>query len=1183
VKLHRYVLSGYVIWWAVLVALYYAEPGLRAETWGLIGLSGVGGIVAGVAINRPSRKLPWLLLAAALASFTAGQVSFLVAELIGVELPFPSFADVLYLLTYPLYAGGLLIFIWWRTPDRDRRSLIDGLTLTAGLALLSWIYLILPYVNSPELSWLQKSVAIAYPLGDVLVLAMLARLLAPGAGRTRSVEFLTLGALGVLTSDVAYGLIQLHSQFHNGSVVDLGWAVFYGGWGAAALHPTMTELTKPVTRQAARVSRARLIVLMLASLIAPVVLFLESFRFRGGSLSVIAVFSALLYLLVLSRLSDVATSHGRALARERAVRRAGASLVSAVTLEQAGAAVRSATDALLSRAAGAAGLPRVAGAAGLPRVAGAAGLPRVAGAAGFRRDRRGDVLLAVRTGGAVRAVATASADPEPMSRLAGLAEDWLPLVTGSTPILAPAASLPPHAAAVVPGYDWMLLCPLTLNDRPSGDPVIGALVIFGEQRTLADLAATLEILAHQVALAVERIMLREEVIRQGNEAYFRALVQDTSDVILIVADDGKVRYATPSATSIFGDIAVAGAYLWDLVADGHRDELIGVLRRASAEGFSSRYVDRRITRRDGVTVQVQVRASDLRTDPTVAGLVLTLRDVTEQRQLEEQLKYQAFHDALTGLPNRLFFQDQVSQRVAAARLDGATAGVLFVDLDDFKVVNDTMGHGVGDELLVAVAVRLVGLIREGDTAARLGGDEFALLVANAPDSAAVEAVAGRLVRAFAEPLVLASGAVLTTVTVGVATTDDGNDTDELLRQADLALYAAKAAGKRQWRRYQPVLSAGLVQRRDLQAELEKAVARSAFTLAYQPIVALTTGELAGFEALVRWPHPEWGMMQPGQFIALAEETGQIVPLGSWVLARAAADTARWRRDPREDGEVPRGLYVSVNVSARQFSAPGFVDGVRRILDSSGLEPGALMLELTESVLLRRDERVVSDLMQLRAIGVRLALDDFGTGYSSLSYLRELPIDVLKMDKSFVDGIAVTEQRLALAQGIVQIARTLQLEVVAEGIESEVQRDLLIAMGCQFGQGYLLAMPMPAQQAETLARIGSRLMPSLPHQVPEPRTTRPTHPVRNLCPSERSSSPPTGPIWTSSPRPRCCPSGRSSSSTTRSAPTSWGRWRSASPPATSGSWRTERSSRAAGGCHYGGTGRPRPCPPGTTRR
>jgi diguanylate cyclase (GGDEF)-like protein/PAS domain S-box-containing protein len=841
---------------------------------------------------------------------------------------------------------------------------------------------------------------------------------------------LTLGTVGELAADTSYGLIQLYGPgpFHNGTLVDLGWAVLYFAWGAAALHPTMTELTQPVPRQHVEVSPVRLTMLMLASLIAPVVLFTESARIGGPDDSVIAVFSAILYLLVLSRLWDVATSHRRALGRERAVRRAGVSLVSAVTVDQAAATVRSATDALLGP------------------------------------SPRGDVLFAVRTDGTYRAVTAASADPVSMDRLAELAGSWLPSVAGPEPLLAPVTRLPEPAGDYVPAGDWMLICPLTLKARPSGDPLFGVLAVFGEQRALADLSATIEILAHQVALAVERIMLRQEVIRRGNEAYFRTLVQDTSDAILIVGDDGRVRYATPSAASIFGDITVEGAYLRDLVADAEHDDLVRVLTQSSPDAsHSSRYVDRRITRRDGVSVQVQVRSSDLRGDPTVAGLVLTVRDVTEQRQLEEQLKYQAFHDALTGLPNRLLFQDRISQQVAVA---GATAGVLFVDLDDFKVVNDTMGHGVGDELLVATAARLLGLIRGCDTAARLGGDEFALLITNAADSAAVEAVAGRVVRAFSEPLVLASGAVLTTVTVGVATTGDSADTDELLRHADLALYAAKAAGKRQWRRYQPVLSAGLVRRRELQAALEQAVARSAFTLAYQPIVALGSGELAGFEALVRWPHPQWGMMQPGQ----------IVPLGSWVLARAAADLAQWRQDPS-------GLYVSVNVSARQFGAPGFVDGVRRVLDASGLEPGALMLELTESVLLRRDERVQSDLTGLKAIGVRLAIDDFGTGYSSLSYLRELPIDVVKMDKSFVDGIAVSEQRLALAEGIVQIARTLRLEVIAEGIESEVQRDLLVSMGCQFGQGYLLAMPMPASQAQTLARVGSRLVPSLPRQAP----------------------------------------------------------------------------------------------------
>jgi diguanylate cyclase (GGDEF)-like protein/PAS domain S-box-containing protein len=803
------------------------------------------------------------------------------------------------------------------------------------LALLSWIYLILPYVHNPALSWLQKPVAIAYPLGDVLVLAMLARLLAPGTARTRAVQLLTLGSAALLGSDVSFGLILLYGTFRNGTIVDLGWAVFYAAWGAVALHPTMSELTQPVSRQQAETSPIRLMVLMLASFIAPAVLFIQSLRGQYRDDSVIAVFSAILFLLVLSRRWDVAASHRRALRRERAVRLAGASLASAATVEEAARAVRSAAATLVG----------------------------------------------------------------PRSRREAL-----------------------------------------------------------------------------VALAVERVMLSQEVIRQRSEAYFRTLVQDTSDVILIIGDDGAVRYATPSAMSIFGNVSVEGRYLWDLVIDGGRDDVIRALTRMrSYLGNTSDYKDWQIARRDGLSVQVQVRCSDLRGDSTVRGLVLTLRDVTEQRQLGDELKYRAFHDALTGLPNRLLFQDRAAHALARARRDGTTIGVLFVDLDDFKVTNDTMGHSVGDQLLAAAAMRLSAMVRGSGRAARLGGDEFALLIERCTDPAAVEAFAERVVQAFSEPFALADGSVITTATVGVATTKDSADLDELLRHADLALYAAKTAGKRQWRRYLPVLSAGMIRRREVQAALEEAVNGSAFTLFYQPIVALTSGEIAGFEALVRWPHPQWGMMQPGQFIELAEETGHIVPLGSWVLGQAAAEVVRWRR------RLPPGtsLYVSVNASARQFRDPGFVDGVRAVLAASGLASSALMLELTESVLLNRDDRILADLMELKAIGVKLAIDDFGTGYSSLSYLRELPIDVLKIDKSFVDGIGVSEQRLALVGGIIRLAGTLHLDVIAEGIETEVQRDLLVSMGCQFGQGYLLEMPVAADQAEALVRVSRSLVLELP--------------------------------------------------------------------------------------------------------
>jgi diguanylate cyclase (GGDEF)-like protein/PAS domain S-box-containing protein len=1029
---------------ALLVVTYYRVPGLRAETWGLLGLSGVAAIVTGVVINRPARKAPWLLLAVANLSFIAGQTSFLVMTKLKIDIPFPSFADALYLLEYPLYAAGVFLFIRWRSPNRDRRSLIDALTLTVGLALLSWLYLILPYARSSELTWLQKSVAIAYPLGDILVLAMIARLLAPGTARARSVQLLTLGTIGVLVSDVSYGLIQLYGTFHNGTIVDLGWAVLYCAWGAAALHPTMTQLTNPVTAQQAEASPMRLTVLMLAALIAPVVLFAQSVNDHYSDGSVVAVFSAVLYLLVLSRLWDVAASHRRALSRERTVRLAGASLASAGTIEDAASAAGNAAVTLIGRAA-----------------------QRAA-------------VLAVRADGRFRVVAAGDPpNPYPLAarsmQLGELAEAWLPRLTGPEPVFVPAAELGERVPVLFPGCEGALLCPLTLKERPSGDPLIGMLAVFGQRGTLADLTRTLEILAGQVALAVERVILSQEVIRQRSEAYFRTLVQDTSDVILIVGDDDEVRYATPSATSIFGDVEIEGTTLPDLAAPSGRREVSRALTRMRNHTGQSHY-DKlwHLKRRDGRSVQVQVRCSDLRENSTVGGLVLTLRDVTEQRQLEDELKYRAFHDSLTGLPNRLLFQDRAAHALVQARRGGKITGVLFVDLDDFKVVNDTMGHSVGDELLAAVGARLATAVRESDTAARLGGDEFAVLLEQVQDSAEVETLAGRIVDAFSEPFPILDGSVITTATVGVSTTEDSADVDELLRHADLALYAAKAAGKRQWRRYQPVLSAGMVRRRELQAALDDAVNNAEFTLAYQPIVELTSGEIAGFEALVRWPHPRWGMMLPDQFISLAEETGHIVPLGAWVLQQAAADMARWREQvPNEP--TP---YVSVNVSARQFRTPGFMDSVGQALAVSGLDPSALMLELTES-LLNRAEQIRNDLMELKLIGVRLAIDDFGTGYSSLSYLRELPIDAIKVDKSFVDGITTSPQQLALVEGIISIAKKLDLEVTAEGIETDAQRELLVAMGCDYGQGYLLAMPAGAVQTEALIQQRQSLITELP--------------------------------------------------------------------------------------------------------
>jgi diguanylate cyclase (GGDEF)-like protein/PAS domain S-box-containing protein len=806
--------------------------------------------------------------------------------------------------------------------------------------------------------------------------------------------------------------------------------------------------------------------ILVASVVPPVYLFVRSFLHRDATDAVVAVVCGVLYLLMLSRLWDVASFQRRAMVRERTLRLAGAALASATSAEEIAAAVQHSATALVSR-------PEP----GSPE--------RVTALLAVRRDARLRAVIPV-----TATTPAAIADELSGDRLRELTEEMLPGLDRPRFIAAEEFGVARPGAVRVGPVEGALLCPLMLKDRPTGDPHIGVLVVYGQQTALGALSPALEILAGQAALAVERVTLTQEVIRQRGQALFRTLVRNTSDAILIIGDDGVVAYATPSAAAIFGDVEVEGNRLEDLVDPETRADVARVMDlilagiTAGTHGFLLR-----IERLDGRDAVLEVRSSDLRGDRTVGGMVLTLRDVTEQHQLEQELKHQAYHDALTGLPNRVLFAERVADALDHARLTERTVGVLFVDLDDFKVVNDTMGHGTGDELLAAVAGRLAASVRPSDTAARLGGDEFALLIDDAPDAEAVEVFAERIVAAFTGPFTLSDAEVIATATVGVATSGgvatsvDGTDADELLRHADLALYAAKAAGKRRWRSYQPVLSAGMLRRREVQAALEDALKNSEFTLAYQPIVTLNSGQIDGFEALIRWPHPQWGMMLPGQFITLAEETGHIVPLGDWVLKQALSDMVQWRR--RMEAPQDGGPHVSVNVSARQFRDPGFVDGVRQALLESGLPPSALLLELTESVLLGDSDRIGAELDELKDIGVRLAIDDFGTGYSSLSYLLQLPINVLKIDKSFVTGIAASWRQYALVEGIVRLAGTLEVEVIAEGIETETERELLAGMGCQYGQGYLLSVPVEATKAEALLSLGHGLAPELPRQSRKP--------------------------------------------------------------------------------------------------
>jgi diguanylate cyclase (GGDEF)-like protein/PAS domain S-box-containing protein len=992
----RHAVMAFVLWMGVLTIAMYTLRAFQTEIWAAIGVSSAAAIFTGVARHRPRRKVLWLLLALGVFAFVTADTTYdLLEQINGDANPFPSAADGIYLLcTFPALGLGLYGLARSGATGKDRAATLDALIMTAGLALLSWIFLINPLVHETESTTVQKAISIAYPLYDVLVLAAIARLLAT-VRLTATVGLLGLGGAGLFIGDVLYGLSQLSVGWATGGWPDLLYILWYASWGAAALHPSMVRLTDPKVDRSSELTNRRLVVLTLSSLIAPIVLLAQALRGDVRDGLVIALFSAALFLLVLARLSGVLKEHRQAVARERGLREAGAVLLTTTEANEVYTAVRAAVAQ----------------------------------------------LMPVGAAHALHFVITREGSTPPVERIQ----------------MVYTRTLAERDRVHLGAFEVTLRCPLVLDG--TAEAAVGELMVGADEQVLIALQDALEVLSSQAALALARVSLSREINQRRNEEYFRTLVQNTADVILILDQANHIRYASPSAEHVFqtepGELT--GALLVNLVEPVDREIAARYLEVVRTSGGIAAGYWRMLG-----GIQIEVSCRDLRDDETVEGLVVTLRDVTEQRRLEDELTRRAFYDSLTGLANRALFQERLQQALTRAARGGGVVGVLFCDLDDFKVVNDTLGHEAGDELLVAVANRLTGAAEPHGTVARLGGDEYAVLVEDTASPAEVELVADRIIEAFGHPFTMAAGTLNAMVSIGVAATDEATGGDDLLRQADLALYLAKGDGKGRWRRFQAALHMAVRERMELRTAMEKALSEETFLLQYQPIVDLPTGTAVGFEALIRWPHPTRGFVPPMQFIEIAEETGFIVPLGAWVLQQALDTAVRWRAIAGDN--TP---YLSVNVSARQFRAAGFVDKVAAELSQRNLPASCLMLEITESLLLRDENNVLEDLNALRDMGVRIAIDDFGTGYSSLSYLRQVPVDVLKIDKSFVDTVATSRQQHALVEGIVTLAHTLGLKVVVEGIEQQPERDLLQAMGCEFGQGYLFARPLSYSDASQL--------------------------------------------------------------------------------------------------------------------
>ncbi|MDR7279577.1 EAL domain-containing protein [Catenuloplanes atrovinosus] len=988
-------------WMVVLTGAYYAFPVYGTAFWAGLGFGAAIAVLVGVLLNRPARGLPWFLLCGVLVTFALGDAVYNLTS----RDAFPSPADGFYLLSYPLLAGALLVFIRFRSGADDRAALLDALLPTAAIGLVVWVFWIGPLVRDTDLSTAEKLTSIGYPLGDVLALAMLVRLLSAPGTRHLSITALTVGVIALLGTDLIYGLSRLNQDWSTGGPVDVGWVIFYALLGYASLDPSMTRLTEhtPAAFTPRVAGWRRLAMLVAAALVAPAVLVYENLDGTVSDAPVIAIFSALMFLLVIGRLAGLLADHRRISHRERVLREAGTQLVSAATPGDVAAAVRAAMAQLMP-----------------PNE------PYVLESAGIFSG---------------------------MTREEFFAE-------GVT--LEPVAQLPATHGEPLDGFDVALRAPgPLLPEEGSSEFQFTWICLAASEPVLWRLRPAFEALVSQGTMAIDRIALGAEVSRRKHEAYFRTLIQNASDVILIVGGDDHITYASPSAGDVFGTPAamLTGAPVTDLIVGEQHERLRESLQRLRGGRGQAMSFDLVGLGADGRTVQVECAIQDMRDEPTVRGAVLTMRDVTERRRLESDLAHQAFHDPLTGLANRLLLQNRLEHALTLAQRDRSVVGLLFIDIDDFKVVNDTLGLVVGDRLLAAVGARIASVVGPQETVARLGGDEFAVLIEQAQTPVEADDVAARIVAACAEPFELrydtgGTAMVGGAVSIGVTTNVEAHDAAEMQRQADLALYVSKGDGKGRYQRFRTDLHTAMVERLEMRAALSSAVEDQQLVLQYQPIVDLATEDVVGLEALVRWRHPTRGLIGPGEFIEVAEENGAIVPIGAWVLREALLAIANWRQ------LVPAAplRYVSVNVSARQFRSPGFVDEVAKVITESGVPPWRLLLEITESLLLRDDESVWQDLARLREMGVRIAIDDFGTGYSSLSYLRQMPVDILKIDKSFIDDISSSRQQRALVAAIVNIADNLNLGVVAEGVEDPAHKQLLLDMGCPFGQGYLFSPP-----------------------------------------------------------------------------------------------------------------------------
>ena len=978
------------------------RPSLAYDLWyQAFGAAAAIAICIGVRRHRPAAAVGWIAVALSQVAFAAGDAFYTVAAATGHEVAFPGWADACYLAGYPALAIGVVVILRRSARQADWGVLIDAAVITAGVGTLFWVFLVEPTLSNHSIPLSGRLVSSAYPMMDLLLVAIAARVILAGDRRRPWILLLAASLMLMFGGDVVY-MANLGDIRSLSSAVDLFWICSYTCLGAAALHPSIGLRPAPSRPSATddHLGSFRVCLLAVAAFVSVLMAGAQALRIGSPALIGTMVTTIALFALIVARLARMLRRIRRSAVREQTLRQCADQLVAVA-------------------------------------------------------DRAAIHEAAVET-----AVALAET-PGTWAVLAGDDEDNIHILAARGDEVPEEEALRAAVAERADPGTEAYVSPVTANGHTH------AFLIVGPVRGLPFDA--IEALAAQLSLAFERLALTDALHEHESAARFKTLVSNSVDIIAVLDDDLTIRYHTPSVCASLGfdDTELLGSALTTLVAEVDAGDAARLLAEVSSAPGAHATAELRLRHRDGALRTAEVVVRNLLHDPSIRGLVVTAHDVTERLRLTEELSYQAFHDALTDLANRPLFYDRVGHALHRLRRTGDHVAVLFLDLDDFKAVNDTFGHAAGDELLVEIAQRISGRIRAEDTCARLGGDEFAVLLERA-DVAQARAVAEDIARSIAQPVSLRGTDVFVRGSIGIAAAAAHSTTDQLLGHADVAMYQAKAT-RTGIECFEPAMRGDAVDRLRTRMALQEAIGDDAFVLHYQPIVDLRTGQVPLCEALIRWERRDGSLVHPRDFIELAEETGLIVPLGRWVLHEACREARTWLDAADDPDAAP---CVSVNVSPRQLQHPDLVDDVRDVLTECHLPPAKLVLEITESIVLSDVDGIVARLRELTTIGVRIAIDDFGTGYSSLSYLRRLNADILKIAKPFVDEIDQTGTHAPLLEAIVGIGSTLRMLTVAEGVEADHQLEVLRALGCDLAQGNRFAGAMPSAALGDYLRLAS---------------------------------------------------------------------------------------------------------------